>query len=290
MLEKYLNEPYLKDICKNIGMYEEATEDLLRVLKACDMSRYEAVFQKMLDRATMYEAAEELHKKVEPEENGGYRCLLLYLAATGYTHERYRELGIGDDVFYNTMDAFREYVNTYKEANGTYGYGITTWPVRHINCVLFQLGRLGFEMYDYDEDVYEDGVCIIRKGDPTVSVHIPANGKLDHDMVVKAYADARAFFKKFFPAFQPRYFVCVSWLLDTRLREILPEGANILKFQSDFKIYKLYEGADFPLACVFGHAYDDLDRYTPWTTLEKNMIAYLKAGKPLGGGRGYFRY
>ena len=204
MLEKYMHEAYITEICKNIGMYEEAVQDLLRVMKSYDMSRYEDVFQKMLSRATMYEAAEELHEKVEPEKDGGYRCLLLYLAATGYTHERYRELGISDDVFYNTMDAFREYVNTYKEANGTYGFAVTTWPVRHINCVLFQLGRLGFEMYDYDEDVYEDGVCIIRKGGPTISVHIPANGKLNHDKVLEAYAAARVFFKTYFPAFVPQ--------------------------------------------------------------------------------------
>ena len=52
----------------------------------------------------------------------------------------------------------------------------------------------------------------------------------------------------------------------------------------------MYEGNQNPLECVFGHAYDDLNRYHPKTTLEKNMVAYLKEGKMLGGASGYFKY
>lgn len=290
MIEKYLTKDYLTEICKNIGMYPEVTEALLELMETHDMRRYEDVFCKLLCRETMFAAGEYMHEKIEPMENGGYLCLLLYLVASGYTHERYKALGIGDDVFYNTIDAFREYVHTYQKANGEYGFAVTTWPVRHINCVLFQLGRLGFEMYDYDHDVYDGEVCIIQKGEPVVHVHVPANGKLDHDAVIKAYGDARLFFEKYFPDFQPAYFCCSSWLLYPGLKELLPEESNILKFQNDFKIYRVYEGNQDPLERVFGHAYDDLDRYQPKTTLEKNMVAYLKEGKMLGGASGYFKY
>lgn len=290
MIQKYWNRGYISEVCANIGMYPEVTDALLCLMEQLEPENYADIFCKMLNKETMFEAGEYLHEHVEPMENGGYICLLLYLAASGYTRERYRELGIGDDVFYNTIDALREYVNTYKRANGEYGFAVTSWPVRHINCVLFQLGRLGFEIYEYDHDVFVNGECIIKKGDPVIHVHVPANGKLDHDAVQRAYAAARQFFPAYFPKFHPKYFCCSSWLLYPGLQELLPEGANILKFQNDFTIYRVYEGNQDPMERVFGHYYEDLDRYQPKTTLEKNMIAYLKQGKMLGGASGYFAY
>ena len=50
MIEKYLTKDYMTEICKNIGMYPEVTEALLKLMETHDMRRYEDVFCKLLRR------------------------------------------------------------------------------------------------------------------------------------------------------------------------------------------------------------------------------------------------
>jgi hypothetical protein len=70
--------------------------------------------------------------------------LLAYMAALPYTEARYRQLGVGMDIFDDTMKDFRYYLGDYFDLYGNWGYAHFAWIWRHITCELFRLGRLQY--------------------------------------------------------------------------------------------------------------------------------------------------
>ena len=75
---------------------------------------------------------------------------------------------------------------------------------------------------------------VLSPADKVISIHIPADGKLDHAAVRATYAEMKTFLATYFPDFAYRAFYCGSWLLDTTLEELLGAEANIVLFGKDF--------------------------------------------------------
>ena len=75
---------------------------------------------------------------------------------------------------------------------------------------------------------------ILSPADKVISIHIPADGKLDHAAVRETYAEMKKFLAAYFPDFAYRAFYCGSWLLDTTLEELLGGESNIVLFGKDF--------------------------------------------------------
>ena len=75
---------------------------------------------------------------------------------------------------------------------------------------------------------------ILSPKDKVISIHIPADGKLDHAAVRATYAEMKKFLATYFPDFAYRAFYCGSWLLDTTLEELLGSNSNIVLFGKDF--------------------------------------------------------
>ena len=82
--------------------------------------------------------------------------------------------------------------------------------------------------------------------------------------------------------------VCSSWLHYPSLyEEAFKKGSNLSKF------YELYDVADSNERAitadawrVFGTRETDLDKLPQETTLQRNLLAFLKAGNSMGGGYG----
>lgn len=70
--------------------------------------------------------------------------LLAYMAALPYTVTRYRQLGVGMDVFFETMRDFLNYLGDFYDQYGYWGYDEFMWIWRHLTCELFRLGRLQY--------------------------------------------------------------------------------------------------------------------------------------------------
>ena len=75
---------------------------------------------------------------------------------------------------------------------------------------------------------------MLAKGDPTVSVHIPAGGGLTPAVVDETLAQFRLFLADYYPEYDYRAFVCASWLMDPQLDALLPEDSNIVRFSRRF--------------------------------------------------------
>ena len=73
--------------------------------------------------------------------------------------------------------------------------------------------------------------------DAVLSVHIPANGKLDEEECEKSYKKAVEVFKKYFPEYNIKGFLCESWLLAPELKKLLKPESNILKFKEKYNCF-----------------------------------------------------
>jgi len=238
-LKKYLNEDYIIDFCKKIDMPKGALDVILSLqLDIDEANRIYSLLKKEETRADATEALENL-KNLKNTEHGDLMCVLIYIAAAGYTHEEYKKLGIPDEIFYKTLSCLSEHIITYKNVNGVWGMKSVAWPISHINLKLFRLNRLSFAMNKYwTDDIVHNGETIIKKNEDFLAVHIPANDKLEG--LKESYDLAREFFHKYFPDFNVKYFHCTTWLLYPGLANILPKTSNILAFQEDYTIYDEY--------------------------------------------------
>jgi len=163
----------------------------------------------------------------------GGRNLLTYLYLCEDLSELYKERGIPEDILIDTLKDIVRWCTTYSDINGRLYLGELHWLKLHLSGELFKVGRLQFRMAGAERDVPKYG---LKKGDPIVEIHIPADGRLLVEDCKKSIGEAKEFFLKYFPEYEFKYFTCHSWLLDKKLREVLPDSSNILKFAEFFDI------------------------------------------------------
>ena len=96
---------------------------------------------------------------------------------------------------------------------------------------IFRLGRLQFAFEECEYDAPQLG---LRKGDPVIGVHIPADGAMTPEACDESFALAREFFAKYYPDYAYRGFTSHTWLLDPELKKLLNENTNIIRFQERF--------------------------------------------------------
>ncbi len=75
---------------------------------------------------------------------------------------------------------------------------------------------------------------VLKNGDSVISVHIPDLPNFTPTAIDTSYAKCREIIKASFPEFEPRAFVCGSWMMDPQLRNMLKPTSNIVYFQSKF--------------------------------------------------------
>lgn len=288
--EKYCNTNHITQLAKNIGMPQDALETLLNIFPTLDFEEVCKIYPVIVDSNRAREAT-DIVDEIAGRETGELICVLIYMIAAGVTHERYRTKGIPDSIFYNTFNCLPEKMETNMYYFGNWGYPCYRWPLGHLSMRIFRLERLGFEMNTHSgAPIVYQGETIIADGDDYIGVHISDREKFTHELCLKSYAEARKLFSTYFPDFKPKYFRTTTWLLCPRLKELLPETSNILKFQSDFTIYDSYDDDKEVLARVFGGVKENLDDYPQDTTLRKKIIERFKAGKHLGRGSGFIKF
>ena len=91
---------------------------------------------------------------------------------------------------------------------------------------------------------------------------------------------------RFFPG--RRRFLCHSWLLEPKLRLLLAEGSNILRFQSGYRILELFPGERQAEERIFGFVSDDPELYGEETSLRRAAKRFLRTGA-LGTALGELR-
>lgn len=218
----------------------------------------------------------------------------VYLAGLPFVQGYHRARGIHDAI---SRDTLADLGRSIRHGRRRYGHADVHdpwWMALDLRGALYELGRLQFERSRVGtrtaEAMVAAGVAVAPET-PALSVHIPAySGPLDPAACDAAFSGAVAFFAQHFPEERYEFAVCYSWMLDSELPEYLPKSSNIIRFTDRFHpAYRFDESDATILRFVFGRPDLPLDSYPQGTTLERGVIAHLKAGRHWHGGAGWLR-
>jgi predicted TIM-barrel fold metal-dependent hydrolase len=215
---------------------------------------YRGEFLKALAQTPVSDAIEIDTYDLEAED--GKRNLLSFLLMCEALKERYAQKGIEEKILLDTLSDIGIWLDTWSEIKGELYLGELSWLKHHMSMQLFRLGRLQFCMGHCHNDYPQYD---LKKGDPVIEVHIPADGTLSMEACEESFAMAREFFAKYFPEFEYRYFTCHSWLLDATLQAYLKEDSNIIRFQ---KLFTAVESE--PSAAILRYVFK-------WNTNARNL-------------------
>lgn len=251
----------IAELAELIGMPREMAAKL----------RHEEGFERekaaLLTKEGFEGAANALHEALSPDPDGA-RILSVMLEAATMSEGKYRELGIPHEIYVDTMKAFSRFTEEYRAGYGSYGFSAWWWAGRQTSLKLFRLGALEYEMCEGE-----------------ISLHIPTGADLGREAVTSSLCVARAFFRRYFSAYDGVPYVCFSWLLDPVLKEVLPRGSRILAFAERFSVTGRRDGEDYK-RFVFGRDDLPLEALPEKTFLQRKLKERLRAGGTMGAAEG----
>ena len=121
----------------------------------------------------------------------------------------------------------------------------------------------------------------LRPGDPVVSVHIPSHAPFSAEACAESFARAREIFSKCYPEHGMRAFVCYSWMMEKRLRQIMGRDTNITRFQSMFEGFPLKSDGVSAVRTFLFHCTADVAPadFPETTSMQRAVKAHLLSGK-----------
>lgn len=284
---------------KFLAEYEYPENAILELLRAYDrivsyrksdfeafISEYEDSYNINYD--SVMEKMKELSIASDIHEYTG--ALVLLLCLTKKLREYYSEAGISDDIFRNTVLDLRYKLDECICVHGVVGTFVLKWFWGFFKLERFALGRLQFEVVNFGADYEIDGVNLTPDS-RVLNVHIPRTGtRLDHDSVLASYKLAADFYRPMLG--EKIAFVCSSWLLFPRHREMLSATSNLIAFMDDFEIISSGEYSNYgEVWRLFDKMYDgDVAHLPADSSLRRAYIDLISRGEKTGWGKGVFVY
>lgn len=263
----------LREICSRIKLQKEVEEAVLAMEEKREFSPMDKEIRKLTEAENWQRAREDLKQSVG-EDPRGLKILYCMLRAAGISWEKYREQGIEEKIFDDTMKCFTRFVEEHKDSYGIYGFDRDFWTGRQLSLQLFRLGELEYEKVEE------------KNGERYISIHIPSDAVLDPEKIRGSLGQAKEFFEKQDPSWDKVPYKCCSWLLSPALKELLGEKSRILKFQEMFTIEEVYRDSNEFMEWVFKRKDLPLEELPEETSLQKNMKAHLLSGGWVGEGMG----
>lgn len=253
----------------------------------CFLKAYEEYEQPTCDYGRMIALADDAAKALDVHE---YTTeLLVFCCLSKRLRERYRERGIDEAVFWNSMVDLRCKADECRAVKGVCGSFVAWWFEGFFNMTRFAFGRLQFELVPFERHYEKDGKRL-SPDSKVINVHIPRTGTpLVKDSCDEAYRRAAAFFADQIEG--DIAFVCHSWLLYPENETILTKKSNIVRFMKQYDILDV--GIDknkADLWRLFDTEEQHPDRLPTDTTARRLYVQHIKAGGKLGWGFGVFFY
>ncbi|MBS6161855.1 MAG: DUF5596 domain-containing protein [Firmicutes bacterium] len=267
----------LKEIMDLIELPEIIQTELLAMEPSLSLQKKQD--EKHIQNLTspcLWESSQKYLKEALTPDKNGFKMLSYMLFAASYSFEKYKEKGISQQIFTDTMKCFTRFIEEHKESYGIYGFNRDFWTGRQLSLQLFRLGELEFE-------------TVIKNQKKMVSVHIPSDAILTKEHCKSSLEMAEVFFENYDSTYVNVPYVCHSWLLSPALRELLPESSNIMKFQNLFDITEIDKSSTNFLRWIFKKIDLPIENLPEDTTLQRNVKKYLMAGGQIGEGSGYMK-
>lgn len=225
------------------------------------------------------------------EENPHIVNLLSWLQLIPYLQARYAAHGFSEQLLLQSLSDLPEKVKECRSVYGVCGV-FSRWFFLFFDLKVFSVGRLHYEIAALEADEYISGNLRLKRGDPVLSCHIPAKGKLTEAACMESLKMAAEFFRGLFPEQMP--VVCHSWLLyPPYSQKVFPQDSNLHRFAGMFQIlYADQIGDRFPDCWrVFGKMHEGHTRGFPADTgLRRNFLEYMEVGGDFGSGYGILIY
>ena len=213
--------------------------------------------------------------------------LLIYMILSKSLLTRYRERGIDEAVFWDSMLDLKYKLDECKAVKGVCGSFVAGWFEGFFNLTRFALGRLQFEVVPFG-GVYDKDGRMLTPDSKVINVHIPRTGTpLLPAECEEAYARAAAFFADQIKG--DVVFMCYSWLLYPENETILTDKSNIVQFMKRYDVFKW--GIDKnkrDLWRLFDTEESHPDRLPTDTTARRLYAEHIRRGGKLGWGHGVF--
>ena len=287
---------YLQDFMESYDYPQEAVDTLLA---AADVLLENSAFCSLLetyekDRFCDYPAM--LRKCKEIAAVTGIHTytveFLMFMCFSRKLRETYLENGYSEALWRQSMLDLKCKMMVCKSVKNIWGMFVAWWYDGFFRMERFGLGRMEFELFEFPLEYYEKDGKILRKGDTVINCHIAKTGEpLSPDLVEDAYRQAAEFYKDTFTG-KPIPFFCESWLIYSKMDDLLPARSNIRAFKERFEILHdhLYEKGDYS---EMWRLYDmdftgDLNDFPGDSTLRRNYKQFLLEGGQVGEGYGVF--
>ncbi len=132
---------------------------------------------------------------------------------------------------------------------------------------------------------------VLSQESDILDIHIPffPPAPMDFEESGHFLARAKQVLPECFPEKKFAAFFCSSWILDSRLQDVLSSNSNMLRFQREMYLYpRFYERSGLVSEAIFGKEANDLASVPQQTSLQRAAATFLKDGGRFNGGGGCF--
>lgn len=282
---------FIRDLCEKIDLPPEAQSTAFRVLSA-----EEQAIRRAQTRADLNHLALPYRRLYQSRADGAAFCLGFALSEAERAFARYKQLGIPEEIYYDTMRDISIWVNTCKKEENLVGLCELSWIRHTLYLNLFRIGRLQYQFFKTNHTASGIPLKMRRKvpigsRKPVLNIHIPEGGRLEFSACQQSLAEARAFFQNYFPQYAYKGFVCDSWLLDSHNAQFMRADSNILQFSTLFDcVVQTNAENDELLRRLWGihkTSREELAALPEDTDLQKRAKQYLLNGGKTGNGYGF---
>jgi len=273
---------YLPAIFERLGISGEDQQEILTAWPSPDAEpetwdSLERAYETLVKDVGGFAPLDLPRPAVETPPVGRYFFVYVYLAALADVRRFHARRRIPDDVSWATLSDLGRNLKRDRLLLGDGGLRTSGWLTLHFRGAIYELGRLQFNRMEVRAAHVANA---FREGDAALGIHIPESGPLTPEAFEDSFARAQPFFARHFPETPTRLGICTSWLLDPQLADYLAPNSNIVRFGRRFTLVgDGYEGDADVLRFVFHRIAPGIDDLPERTTLERALVAHLRAGK-----------
>lgn len=261
---------------------EECKAEFEALLKAYDEN-------KNCDFAGFLNSMTEIAEKAGIHKYTGH--LLLCICLSKKLKEYYAAEGIDEKIYFDSVCDLKWKLIECKCVYDIWGSFVAPWFDRFFNVTRFAIGKLQFETIPFEHNYEKNGVVLTPES-IVINVHIPRTGtRLERESQLEAYKQAASFFKEKYQL-EHVVFVCHSWLLFPKNKEILSPQSNLYAFISDFDIIEHAESDDYgEVWRLFDKNYEgDVEKLPQDSSFRRAYADWIRKGVKTGWGFGVIVY
>ena len=211
--------------------------------------------------------------------------MLFFLSCAEPMRELYRQKGIDETIYWNSLSDLKNKLIECKNLHGIYGNFTNHWFPRFLRAEAFALGRLQYELKPFPLESYGD---LLVQDDIVCNCHIPSSGPLLEEDVMASLKQAYDFYKPYHRnGILP--ITCHSWLLYPPIADLFEKGSNLEKFYRIFEILNEKpdpENKNFWRIFYRPFSPENLKDAPEGSSLQRNIKQFLLEGGCMGNSVG----